>query len=100
MINIRNLDPNKFKIDEKSYKNVLIPVPLYLIISKINGYFKDIRGNKYLTLVLNNESKEIIKKHEELGSKIRDLIRLMNNETYMKIKFNSSVSNFLVCTSK
>ena len=24
MINIKNLDPNKIKIDEKSYKNILI----------------------------------------------------------------------------
>ena len=42
-----------------------------------------------------NESKEIIKKYEELWSKIRDLIRLKTknpddyDEKYMKIKFNS-----------
>ena len=50
---------------------------------------------KYLILVLTNESKEIIKRHEELWSKIRDLIRSItkNSDDYdekcMKIKFNS-----------
>ena len=55
MINIKNLDPNKIKIDEKSHKNVLIYYigyvtikdlcyakinsvnPWYLIINKTNG---------------------------------------------------------------
>ena len=46
-------------------------------------------------LVPTNESKEKIIKHEELWSKIRDLIRPINkhaddyDEKYMKIKFNS-----------
>ena len=30
---------------------------LYLIISKVNGNFEEINGNKYLTLVPTNESK-------------------------------------------
>ena len=30
MINIKNLDPNKIKIDEKSYKNILIHYTGYL----------------------------------------------------------------------
>ena len=56
MINIKNLDPNKIKKDEKAYKNILIyhtgyvmvkdlsyvttnsENPLYLSIDKINGY--------------------------------------------------------------
>ena len=61
----------------------------------MNGYFEEINGNKYLTLVPANESKEKIKKYEELWIKIRDLIRLTTkssddyDEKYMKIKFNS-----------
>ena len=61
----------------------------------MNGYFEEINKNKYLTLVPTNESKEIIKKYEELWSKIRDLIRSITknsddyDEKYMKIKFNS-----------
>ena len=51
--------------------------------------------NKYFTLVPTNESKEKIKKYEELWSKIKDLIRSITknsgdyDEKYMKIKFNS-----------
>ena len=40
----------------------------------MNGYSEEINEYKYLTLVPTNESEEIIKKYEELWSKIRDLI--------------------------
>ena len=58
IINIKNFDPNNIKIDEKSYKNILIYCigyvtirdskyvkinsanSLYLIINKVNGYFE------------------------------------------------------------
>ena len=113
IINVINFDPDKTKIDKKSYKIILIYYigyvrikglqcvkinslnPLYLIFSKLNGYFEEINGNKYLTLVPTNESKEKIKKYEELLSKIRDLIRSITKNTNnydekcMKIKFNS-----------
>ena len=74
-INIKNFDPSKIKIDEKSLKNILICYirnvtvkslryvktisvnPLYLIIDKINGYSGASNGNKYLTLVPTDESK-------------------------------------------
>ena len=58
----------------------------------MNGYFKEINKNKYLILVPTDESKEIMKKYEELYSKIRDLIRPINknsddyDEKYTKIK--------------
>ena len=66
MINIRKFDANKIKIDEKSYKNILIYYigyvtikelkyvkinsvnPLQLIINKVKGYFEEINKNKYL----------------------------------------------------
>ena len=35
----------------------------------MNKYFEEINGNKYLTLVPTNESKEIMKKYKELWSK-------------------------------
>ena len=41
----------------------------------MNGHFEEINGNKHLKLVPTNESKEKIKKYEELWIKIRDLIR-------------------------
>ena len=58
----------------------------------MNRCFEEINGNKYLTLVPTNESKE---KYEELRIKIRDLIRSITKnsddyeEKYMKLKFNS-----------
>ena len=82
IINIKNFDPNEIKIDAKSYKNILIYFighvtikcskyikiksvnSFYLTISKENGYFEGINKNKYLILVLTNESKEIIKKYK------------------------------------
>ena len=61
----------------------------------MNGYFKEINGNKYLTLVRTNESKEKSKNNEKIWSKTTDLIRSVTqnwdgyDEKYMKIKFNS-----------
>ena len=75
IIDTKSFDPNNIKIDEKSYTNIPIHYigyvmikdskyvkidsknPLYLFFSKVNGYFKEINGNKYLTLVPTNESK-------------------------------------------
>ena len=60
----------------------------------MNGYFEEIDINKSLTLVSSNESKEVIKKYEEMWSKIRDLTSSITkywdnyDEKYMKIKFN------------
>ena len=68
---------------------------LYITFSKVKRYFEEINKSKYSTLVPTNEHKEEIKKHEELWSKIKDLIRSINknsddnDEKYMKIKFNS-----------
>ena len=90
IIDIKNFDPNNIKIDEKSYKNILLYYigyetikdlkfvkinrvnPLYLLFSKVIGYFEEINGNKYLMLVPTNGSKEITKnmKNYEVKSEI------------------------------
>ena len=88
IINVKNFDPNNIKIDEKLCKNILIYYngyvtitdskyaklnslnPLHLIIKKVNGYLEEINGNKYLTLDPTNESKEKLKRYEELWSEI------------------------------
>ena len=91
-------DSNNINIDKRSfiyyigyatmkdskYVKVYGVNPLYLIFNKVNGYFKEINGNKYLTLVSTNETKEKRKKYEELWSKIRDLIRSVtkNSDDY------------------
>ena len=100
-------------IQINSYKNILIyhivyvtiknskyikingASSLHIIINNMNGYFEEINKNKNLTLVRTNERQEVIKKCEELWSKIRDLISSITknsydyDEKYMKIKFNS-----------
>ena len=81
IIKNRNFERNNIKIDEKWYKNILIWYIgyvtikdskyvkinsvnlLYLIFNKVNGYFEEINWNKYLMLVLTNESKGKIKKN-------------------------------------
>ena len=91
MINIKNFDPNNIKVDEKLYENIFIYYiayvtiadskyvkfnsvnTFYLIFIKMNGYFEEINGNKYLMVVPTNESKEKIKRYEELWSKIREV---------------------------
>ena len=78
IINIKNFDSNNIKSNKKSYKNILIYYTgyvtikylkyvkiisvnlLYLIFNKVNGYFEETNGNKYLTLVFTSEGKENI----------------------------------------
>ena len=75
IINIEHFDPNNIKIDEKSYKNIVIYYighltikdskyvrnysvnPFYLIFRNVNGYFEEIKKSKYLTLFPTNKSK-------------------------------------------
>ena len=74
MINIKILDLNKIRLDEKSYKNILIYYIRYvtvknlsyitinsvnsldLIINKTNGHIEESDGEKYVTLVPTDES--------------------------------------------
>ena len=78
IIDIENFDPNSIKIDKKLFENILVYYigyvaikkdlkiysvnPTYLIFRYVNGYFREIDVNRYLTLVPTNKSKEKIKK--------------------------------------
>ena len=68
---------------------------LDFIFNKVNGYFEETNGNKYLTLVPTNKTKEKLNKCENLWSKIRYLIKSVTknwnyyDEKYMEIKLNS-----------
>ena len=70
---------------------------MHLLFRCVNGYFEEINENEYLTLVLNNESKEKLKKYEQLWIKIRDLVRLITknsddydyDEKYIKLENDS-----------
>ena len=107
IINIKNFDTNKIKIDEKSNKNILIYCigyvtikdlkyveinsanPLYLIINKVNGYFEEINKKKYLSLVHTDESKE--KKYEEMWTKTRDLIMSITKNSDEELSLNKTI---------
>ena len=54
---------------------------LYLIINKVNGYIDESNGNKYLIQAPTDESKDILRKYEELWRKIRELIRSTSNNS-------------------
>ena len=68
---------------------------LHLIFINVNGYFEESNGNKFLTLVPINESKEKTEKYEESWIKIRYLITSITkdaddyDEKCIKTKFNS-----------
>ena len=113
IINIKNFDPNRIKIDRKWYKNIIIYYigyiaikniiyvkintvnPLCLIIDKVDEYIEECSGNKYLTLVSTDKNKDTLKKYAELWNRTKDLIKSLTNtsgdydETYIRIKFNS-----------
>ena len=50
-------------------------------MNKVNRNIEETNGNKYLTLVPTDESKDTLKKHEELWNKIRDLARSITNNS-------------------
>ena len=93
MIAIKNFGPNEIKIDEKSYKDILLIYhigcvtvkhlsyakinsvnPLYLIINKINGYIEERNGNKYLMLVPTDKIKDTLKSIKKYGTKLDILL--------------------------
>ena len=87
MFNIKNLDPNNIKIDEKSYKNILIYYigyvtpnvvnPLYLIINNANRYIEESNRNNYVKVVPTDESRYKLKEYDKYGSYY---ILLVNNK--------------------
>ena len=113
MINIKDVDLIKTKIDENAYEIVFVYYTgymtvknlsqaklngvnlLYLPINKINGDIKESNGNYYFLLVPTYESKDTLKLYEILRNEIRDLTRPIinrfnnDNEKYMKVKLNS-----------
>ena len=48
--------------------------PLCVVIKKINGHNKESNGNKYLTLVPTEESKDTLKSMKNYGTKSKILL--------------------------
>ena len=69
----------------------------------MNQYFDVINKNKYLTLVLTNQSKEVRKNCGELWSKIRKLIRLitknLDDDSDDDLSLNKTVEIYNVATA-
>ena len=69
--------------------------PLYLRIDHANGYIEEKGVNKYLVFDSTDESKELLKKYNDVFNGIRDKIKEISSgecdyeKDYMKIKFNS-----------
>ena len=69
--------------------------PLYLSITRVNGYIEEKGMDKCLVFDSTDENKELLKKYNGIFNGIRDKItEVSSNECdyekdYMKIKFNS-----------
>ena len=114
IVDIENFDPKLLKIDKKSYKvidifnigyvtkkkvgncmNINSANPLYLSINRVNGYTEEKYSNKYLVFDSTDESKELLKKYNDIFNGIMSKIREIDGDwleyakDYMKIKINS-----------
>ena len=68
-------------IEDSKYVKINSVNPLYLMFNRINEYFEEINGTRYLTLFPTIESKEKTKKYEEMWIRIKDLIRSTNKKS-------------------
>ena len=114
IIDLENFDAGLLKIDKKSYKDINIYKtgyvtkkkignymniksvnPLYLGITRVNGYIEEKGANKYLVFDTTDKNKKLLKNYNDVFNGVRDKIREINNnecdyeKDYMKIKFNS-----------
>ena len=119
IIDLKNFDARLLKIDKKPYKNIVIYNFAYITIKKIddcknfhsvnllyvlidhaNGYTEEKKSvNKYLVFDSADESKELLKKYNDVFNGITDKIKETSSgecdfeKDYMKIKFKSD-NNF------
>ena len=111
LINIKNLNSNNSKLDKKSVLgndayyigyitkkpqwNVISVNPLFLMISKIKGHFKEIDGDKYL--IISSENSDIMQKYQDIFDETKEIIKRINDysqpikydDNYMKIRFDT-----------
>ena len=93
-------------VKDSKYVNINSVNPLYLVINEVDGYFEEINGNKYLTLVSTDKNKEVLTKYTELWDEIKNSIKKINNKLFeygkdfIKIKFDSDDSLLLNKTIK
>ena len=113
MINLYKFEPNLWKIDRKSYKNMgnynigyktLKKIddyentysgnPLYLGVNHASGYIKEKNEHNYLIFDSIDQNKEILKRYKDSWNGIKNKIEAVGSgeceyeKDYMKIKFN------------
>ena len=114
IIDLENFKARSLKIEKKSYKDIDIynigyitkkkiddcmninsVNPLYLGITRVNGFIEEKGMDKYLVFDSADENKELLKRYNDVFNGIRDEIKEINSnecdyeKDYMKIKFNS-----------
>ena len=114
IIDLENFDARLLQIDQKSYEaidiynigyvtkkkisdcmNINSVNPLYLGITRANGYIEEKGMDKYLVFDSTDENKELLEKYNNVFNAIKDKITEVNSsecdyeQDYMKIKFNS-----------
>ena len=110
IIDIKNFDARLLKINKKSYKdigiynigyitikkiddceNIYSVNPLYLLINHANGYIEEKGVIKYLIFDSTDETKELLKKYNDVWNGIKDKIKELSSDEcdyekdYMKI---------------
>ena len=110
-INIKTFNSNNLEVDKKGVLdndvyyigyitkkplyNISSVNPLYIMINKTKGHFKEVDGDKYL--IISSENGDIMQKYQEVFDGIKEIIKKINDhsypikydDNYMKIKFNT-----------
>ena len=83
-------------ITKKPEYNINSVNPLYLFISKLDGFIDEKNGNKYLNITLTDRKNDVLIKYAEVWNGIKNQIKKINNDSvveydkdYIKIKFDS-----------
>ena len=62
-------------VTKKPEYNVNSVNPLYLIINRIDGFFEEKEGDKYLNIVLTNRNTEVLKNMQKFGRELRIVLK-------------------------
>ena len=98
IIDIENFDAKLLKIDKKSYKDIDIfnigyvtkkkigncmninsVNPLYLGITRVNGYIEEKDSNKYLVFDSTDKNKELLQKYRDVFNEIKYKVKEIDN---------------------
>ena len=80
-------------VKDLSYATINSINHLYLIINKINGYIEERNGNKYLTLVSTDESKNTLKNMKIYEEKTKILLdRQLTTQAFMMKNIGKSTT--------